>query len=65
MKKALLILFTSCLIISGYAQVVQVADLPAPVKTKFDALFPQATAVTWKKTGASYKADFKMDIQSM
>ncbi|HTL82146.1 MAG TPA: hypothetical protein VL651_10600 [Bacteroidia bacterium] len=63
MKKIKSILVLMTLVGGLYAQTA--VTPPAIVKTKFDSMFPTATAVKWVKSGVDYEADFTNGTKTM
>jgi hypothetical protein len=59
MKTTLLTAAFALILGTASAQKIKEAEVPAPVKEKFAALYPGTKAEKWEKEGANYEAEFE------
>lgn len=58
-KKLVLILIIVFAGLNIYSQDVKESDVPAAVKTKFAAMYPNVTGAKWEMENGKYEAEFK------
>lgn len=57
--------FSSVIALFGIVGIARAQSIPAPAKSAFAKLHPQATAVKWDKEDGGYEASFKENGKSM
>ncbi len=61
MKKLFVLMVVMLMTISSYAQKVKESDVPANVKAKVTATFPEAKSIKWSKENGGYEAEFMLN----